>query len=541
MDGLMMDWPLTLTHFLSRARRLYHRRTIASRHGGGVHRYTYADWARRVDRLAGALTDLGVRRGDRVGTFGWNTYRHFEAYFAIPCMGAVLHTINVRLFPEQLAYVINHAADTVLLVDASLLPVFEKVRAQLTTVKHVIVMNDGAPVPGSGLLDYEELLAAAPGQFDWPPLKENEAAALCYTSGTTGNPKGVLYSHRALVLHTLGFSIADAFRLGERDVLLAIVPMFHANAWGLPFAAAMLGAGVVLPGPYLLPKDLADLIESEQVSFIGGVPTIVSALYQYLKQEGRKLPGVRQIIVGGSALPQVLLEGFEREFGIEVVHAWGMTELSPAGSVSRLRAEMEAWPKEEQTRVRLLQGSPFPLVELRVVQEDGTEAPWDGVTPGELQARGPWVLREYYHDPQSAERFDGKWFRTGDVACIDDRGYVRLVDRTKDMVKSGGEWISSVDLENAIMGHPHVAEAAVVAIAHPKWTERPLACVVPRPGAHSEVNRDSIRGFLKGKVADWWLPDDVAVVEVIPKTSVGKFDKKVLREQFKNYVWPEVL
>ncbi len=538
MNGLMMDWQLTLPHFLDRARRLHPRRVIASRHAAGTFRYTYGEWALRVDRLAAALTSLGVRRGDKVGTLAWNTHRHFEAYFAVPCMGAVLHTINVRLFPEQLAYVINHAGDTVILVDPALLPALEKVRNLLTTVKHVIVMNDGAAPAVEGRLDYETLLAAAPIGFTWPELDERDAAALCYTSGTTGNPKGVLYSHRSLVLHTLGISLTDSFQIGERDVLLAVVPMFHANAWGLPFAAAMIGTGMVMPGPHLGPKDLADMIEENQVTFVGGVPTIVAALYHYLKKEGRRLPSLRQIIVGGSALPRVLLEGFQEDLGIEVVHAWGMTELSPAGSVSRLRSDMADWPEEEQTRFRLLQGTPFPLVELRVVTEEGVVAPWDGVTAGELQARGPWVVSKYYGDDDCSARFDGTWFRTGDVACIDDRGAVRLVDRTKDMVKSGGEWISSVDLENAIMGHPDVAEAAVVAIAHPKWTERPLACVVPKPGA-TGVSREGIRSYLKGKVADWWLPDDVAVVEMIPKTSVGKFDKKVLRERFKDYSWPE--
>jgi acyl-CoA synthetase (AMP-forming)/AMP-acid ligase II len=541
MQGLMMRWPLVLTHFLERARRLHHGRPIASRHAGGVFRYTFGDWAARVDRLAAALTALGIRRGDRVATFGWNTHRHYEAYFAIPCMGAVLHTMNVRLFPEQLAWVLNHAGDRAILVDASLLPLFEKIRPELTTIEHVIVMGDPGAAAGTGYLDYEALLAGAAESYAWPELEENEAAALCYTSGTTGNPKGVLYSHRALVLHTMAISLTDAFQIRERDVLLSIVPMFHANAWGLPFAAAMLGCAVVLPGPHLQPKDLAELIESEAVTFIGGVPTIVAGLYHYLKQEGRRPPTLRQIIVGGSALPRVLLEGFERELGVEVVHAWGMTELAPAGSVSRLRAEMETWPKEEQTRVKLMQGSPFPLVELRVVQENGVEAPWDGVTPGELQARGPWVVSEYYHDPGSADRFDDGWFKTGDVATIDERGFVRLVDRTKDMVKSGGEWISSVDLENAIMGHPDVAEAAVVAIAHAKWAERPLACVVPKAGREAEISRDTVRAFLKGRVADWWLPDDVVVLDAVPKTSVGKFDKKVLRERFENHPWPEIL
>ena len=539
MDGLMMDWPLVLTHFLERARRLHHRRVIASRHAGGVHRYTFGEFARRTDRLAGALTALGVRRGDRVGTFGWNTHQHLEAYFAVPCMGAVLHTINVRLFPELLVYVINHAGDRVVLVDAALLPVFEKVRDRLTTVERVIVMGAPAAPAATAVLDYEELLAAQPEGFAWPALQENEAAALCYTSGTTGNPKGVLYSHRALVLHTLGLSITDAFQLRERDVVLAIVPMFHANCWALPFGAAMLGSSIVLPGPYLQPGDLADLIESEGVTFIGGVPTIIAALYYHLKETGRRLPTLRQIIVGGSALPRTLLEGFDRELGVEVVHAWGMTELSPAGSVSRLRGQMEEWPHEEQTRVRLMQGTPFPLVELRVVQEDGREAPWDGVTAGELQARGPWVVKAYYDDAGSADRFVDGWFRTGDVAAIDDWGFVRLLDRTKDLVKSGGEWISSVDLENAIMGHPQVAEAAVIAVAHARWAERPLACVVARPGGAGELTRTALRAWLKGKVADWWLPDDVVVIDSVPKTSVGKFDKKVLRERFKDYVWPE--
>ena len=541
MHGLMMDWPLTLTHFLDRARQLHHRRLVASREPGGVHRYTFGDFARRADRLAGALTALGVRRGDRVGTFGWNTFRHLEAYFAVPCMGAVLHTVNIRLFADQLAYVINHAGDRVVLVDASLLPAFEKIRPRLTTVEQVIVMGECVP-PGSGAaLDYETLLAGQAEGFAWPALEENEAAILCYTSGTTGQPKGVLYSHRALVLHTLGLSISDAFQLRERDVLLAIVPMFHANCWGLPFGAAMLGSGIVLPGAHLQPKDLADLIESEGVTFIGGVPTIIAGLYNHLKETGRRFPWLRQIIVGGSALSRTLLEGFQDGLGVEVVHAWGMTELSPAGSVSRLRGQMEHWPKSEQTRVRLLQGSPFPLVELRVVKEDGTEAPWDGVTAGELEARGPWVARQYYEDPGSAERFDRGWFRTGDVAAMDDWGFVRLVDRTKDMVKSGGEWISSVDLENAIMGHPQVAEAAVIAVAHPKWDERPLACVVPRPGAEGQLTKETIRAFLRGKVADWWLPDDVVVIDVVPKTSVGKFDKKALRERFKDHVWPEAM
>jgi fatty-acyl-CoA synthase len=534
MQSLMMDWPLTLTHFLDRARRLWGSSTLTTRTTEGVFRYTNVEFTARVERLAGALTRLGVKPGDRVATFAWNTFRHYEAYFAVPCMGAVLHPVNIRLFPEQIVFVMNHAEDQVVLVDASAYPLFEKIRPQLTTVREVIVMDDvGQGVP-PGTLDYEKLLGDAMASFAWPDLDERTAAAMCYTSGTTGQPKGCVYSHRALVLHTLTISTNGIIDLTSRDTMLSIVPMFHVFAWGLPFAAAMCGMNVVFPGRFMQPKDLAKLLETERVTYIGGVPTIVGGLYQALKQDRYDIAPLRLITVGGSALPRVLLEGFRRDFGVTVRQGWGMTETGPVGTISFLKPRLESLPEEEQIRYGLKAGVPVPLVDLRLVDEAGRVQPHDGIATGELQIRGPYIVSSYYNEPRNEESFADGWFRTGDVATIDKEGYLQLVDRTKDLVKSGGEWISSVDLENAIMGHPAVAEAAVIAVNHPKWVERPLACVVLRePGslaAHDVVN------FLRGKVADWWLPDDVVFLESIPKTSVGKFDKKVLRARFKNHL-----
>lgn len=534
VEGLMMDWPLTLTHFLHRARQYWPRKEIITRTTGGTHRYRFGEWGERTTRLAAALARLGVRPGDRVGTFAWNSYRHYEIYFAAPCMGAVLHTINLRLFPDQIAYIFNHAEDRVVFVDASVWPLFEKIRPQLTALQHVIVMDDvGQGVP-PGALDYEQLVAAESADFAWPRLDEQQAAGLCYTSGTTGNPKGCLYSHRALVLHSLGIGYGGLY-LYPTDRILSIVPMFHVNAWGLPFCAAMQGCDLVFPGRFMQPADLVDLIASERVTYVGGVPTIVGGMYQALRQQPRDVSALRLITVGGAALPRALLEGFARDFGVPVMQGWGMTELSPVGTLCELKPEMAAWPLEAQTRQRLKQGLPLPLVELRIVDGDGRELPWDGTASGELEARGPWVIREYYREPGGADRFHDGWFRTGDIAAIDPDGYVMVVDRVKDLVKSGGEWISSVDLENAIVGHPKVAEAAVIAVPHPKWTERPLACVVPRDAS---LTRQDVVEFLRGKVADWWLPDDVVFVDEIPKTSVGKLDKKVLRERYRDYVLP---
>ncbi|WP_448592228.1 long-chain fatty acid--CoA ligase [Thermoflexus hugenholtzii] len=542
MEGLMMDWPLTLHHFLDRAARLFPRKEIATRTAAGMHRYTYADFYQRVHRLAHALNRLGIGRGDRVATFAWNTYRHLEIYFAAPCMGAVLHTLNIRLAPDQLVYIINHAEDRVIFVDASLVPLLERIRDQIPTVKAFVIMSDTGPVQTSlsPALDYEALLAESPeAPYPWPRLDENAAAGMCYTSGTTGNPKGVVYSHRAIFLHSMALCLADTFGICERDVLMPVVPMFHANAWGMPFAGVMVGAKLVFPGPHLQPRDIAELIQNERVTVTAGVPTIWIGLYALLERERYDLSSLRVMPVGGSAMPRALIEAFEKRFGIRIAHAWGMTEMTPLGTVANLKSYMESWPDEERFAVRAKQGMPVVGVEIRAVDDQGREVPWDGKTMGELQVRGPWVIRAYYNDPRTAEAFQDGWFRTGDVVTIDPEGYIQIVDRTKDLIKSGGEWISSVDLENALMAHPKVLEAAVIAVPHPKWQERPLAVVVPRPEFKEDLTKEELLEFLRPRFAKWWLPDDIVFVEAIPKTSVGKFDKKVLREQFKDYRLPE--
>lgn len=540
MDGLMMDWQLNLTTMLERARRLHGRREIVSRTPAGMHRYTYREYVDRVDRLRTALAKLGVKSGDRVATFAWNSYRHFEIYFAVPCMGAVIHTLNVRLFPDQLIYIANHAADKVICVDASLLPLFQKIRPELSSIEHVIVIpDDGKPVDPAVGLDYEQLVAESEPAQGYPAIDENSAAAMCYTSGTTGNPKGVVYSHRAIVLHTMVQVGADMMNLRAADAILAIVPLFHANAWGLPYAGVMTGAKMVWPGPFLQPQDVAELIEREAVSFIGGVPTIINALYHHLRanRDQHDVSSLKSIAVGGSACPRSLMEGFRNDCGVWITHAWGMTETTPLGSICVLKPHLENLPAEQELQYRLKQGTPAPFVEVRIVNEAGKELPWDGVAFGELQIRGPWIVKAYHNDPRSPECFQDGWFRTGDVAMIDPEGYLQLVDRTKDVVKSGGEWISSVELENAIMMHPGVLEAAVVGIHHPKWEERPLACVVPKPGI--TLTAGDIIAAIKDRFATWWLPNDVVFIQSVPKTSVGKFDKKVLREQFRNHQWTQ--
>jgi fatty-acyl-CoA synthase len=526
----MSSFPLTLPHVFHRAERLYGDKRIVTATREGPARTTYADWAQRTRRLAGALDALGVSEDGRVATFAWNTARHLELYFAAPCSGRVLHTLNIRLFPEQLRYIVDHAEDEVIVADRSLMRLLEPHLDAFSTVRHIVVMDDGdGDVPDDDrIVDYEELIADADAAT-FPDGDEQAAAAMCYTSGTTGNPKGVVYSHRSTVLHSLSAMLAGTLAIDEHDVILPVVPMFHANAWGLGQAGVMAGADFVMPGADLSPRAIADLIEGESVTLAAGVPTIWIGMREEL--DGRDFSSLERIICGGSAVPKALSEAYREKLGMPITQAWGMTETSPLGSVAHVRSTLRDLPEEELADVRASQGVASPLVELRIVDAEGEEQPWDGEARGELQARGPWVASAYYNDDRSAESFteDG-WLRTGDVATIDRSGYIRLVDRTKDVVKSGGEWISSVELENEIMAHPKVKEAAVIGVPDERWGERPLACVVPEPGA--DLDADEVRDFLEGRVARWWVPERIEFIEEVPKTSVGKFSKKTLREQF---------
>jgi fatty-acyl-CoA synthase len=543
MKGLMMDYPLTLTQFFERARRLFHRKTMATRVPGvGLQRYTYADYADRVCRLAGALRGLGLAKGARVGTFAWNSHRHMEVYFAAPLMGMVLHTVNIRLSAQDIAYIVNHAGDEVLIVDASLWHILEPIRQALVTVKHVIIMKDTpeAALP-PGTLDYEALLMGTAPLTEWPRLEETDAAGICYTSGTTGHPKGVLYTHRAIYLHCFASSTVDVLGICERDVILHIVPMFHANAWCVPFAGVMNGATQIFGGPNPQPRDIVEIVHHEKVTLVGAVPTVWIAIQAILEKEPQwDISSIRCIPIGGSAAPRTLIELFDKKYGAYMLHAWGMTEMTPLGSVCRPRSYMDALPEDERYAVRAKQGAPVAGVDMRIVDDRGTVLPWDGHSAGEIQVRGPWVTSAYYNSQEGAAQFteDG-WFRTGDVATLDPDGYIQITDRTKDLIKSGGEWISSVDMETTIMGHPKVLEAAVIAVPHERWVERPLACIVPKAEFKDTLTADEILDYLRPRVAKWWLPDGVVFIDAVPKTSVGKFDKKVLRDRFRN--WGQVL
>lgn len=531
-----MDFPLTLPHFLERAGKLFPNKEIVTRMPAGTHRYRYGDYYGRTHKLARVLERLGVRPGERVGTLAWNTHRHLELYFAITCYGAVLHTLNLRLSPDDLAYIITHAEDRVIFVDRPLVALLEKIRDRIPCVRQFVVMEDGEAAGGDfSELDYENLLAAASEEpFSWPQMNENQAAGMCYTSGTTGNPKGVVYSHRALFLHSMSLAMADTFGMSERDTVLQVVPMFHANGWGKPFAAVMAGAKIVLPGEHPQPRDLAQLIQDERVTLMGGVPTIWIGLDSVLDEEKFDVSSLRLGMGAGSALPSKLIEKYQKVHGIELRQLWGMTETTPVGTVSLLKCDFAGRSDDECFATRGKQGLPVVGLELRAVDDQGREAPWDGTTMGEVEVRGPWVTSGYYNDARSNSAFDNGWFRTGDVAVIDPEGYVQLVDRAKDIIKSGGESISSVDLENAIMGHPKVLEAAVVAIEHSKWAERPLAVIVPKPQFQDRITKEEILAHLAPRFAKWWLPDEVLFVDAIPKTSVGKFDKKVMRARFKS-------
>ncbi len=542
MQGLMQDVPLTLPHFFGRAEHLFFDKELVTSSATGIERTTYGEWAARTRRLMGALDDLGISDQGRVATFAWNTARHLELYFGAPCSNRVLHTLNIRLFPEQLVYVANHAEDEVIFVDRSLLGLLWPLVDQLTTVRHFVVMDDGkgdVPSPDGGrpIHDYEDLLAAADPVTDLRVDDEDQAASMCYTSGTTGNPKGVVYSHRSTYLHTLGAMTTDGLGVRESDIILPVVPMFHANVWGLAHAAVAAGASLVMPGPDLSPPAIATLIEQEKVTIAAGVPTIWMGVLPELK--GRDTSALRAIPCGGSAVPRALSEAYREQTGLPILQAWGMTETSPIASVGRIKSTLDAVLDDDgRADLRTTVGQVSVCVDARIVRPGSTEAlPWDGESSGELQVQGPWIAAAYYNDDRSPDSFteDG-WLKTGDVAVIDQHGYIRLVDRTKDVIKSGGEWISSVDLENELMGHPKVAEAAVIGVPHPKWAERPLACVVVKPG--EELTKEEVIAFLEPRVAKWWLPDDVAFVDEIPKTSVGKFSKKDLRDKFEGYQLP---
>jgi acyl-CoA synthetase (AMP-forming)/AMP-acid ligase II len=536
-DNLMMNYPLTLTHFFERSRRLFGRKTIATRvPGQAMFRYTYADFAERTMRLAGALAALGVRRGERVATFAWNSHRHLELYWATPLSGAVLHTLNIRLSPLDLTYIINHAGDSIIFADASLWPVLAAIRDKLPSVRKIVIMPDGvaeaATTAGREHAEYEALLADARPVDGWPELGETDAAGMCYTSGTTGHPKGVVYTHRAMFLHCLAEATADLFAISEADRILHIVPMFHANSWCLPYTALMVGADQIFAGANPQPPDICRMIQSEKITFTGAVPTVWIAIKELCEKEGYDISSLRTIAIGGSAAPRSLQQAYAKNFGVQMSHAWGMTEMTPLGTVTRLKSYMEDWSEEKKYDVYSRVGYASVGVDVRIVDDSGAELAWDGESMGELQVRGPWVVASYYDNPESADRFTGDgWFRTGDVATIDAEGYVQITDRTKDLIKSGGEWVSSVDVENLIMSHPKVLEAAVIAVPHPKWVERPLACVVPKPG--SALEPGEIIDFLRPQLARWALPDAVEIIDAVPKTSVGKFDKKVLRERYK--------
>ena len=538
MLGMMMQSQLTLTSIMRHAHNNFPDSEIVSVTADNpLHRYHYREAFERTGQLANALHKLGARKGDRIGTLAWNDYRHFELYYATSCSGLVCHTINPRLFPEQIAYIVGHAEDRWLFIDPMFVPLLEALADQLPSVEGYVVLTDRAHMPQTSLPNvhcYEELLAPEQPDFDWPQLQESDAAALCYTSGTTGNPKGVLYSHRAMVLHTYGVLLPDVFALQGDEAVLPVVPMFHVNAWSVPYAVPAVGAKLVFPGPKMgCGETLSKLIQREGVTIAAGVPTVWLALLNYLRDSGETVESLNRVVVGGSACPWSIMEEFEQKHGVYTHHAWGMTEMSPLGTYNaRVRRDL---PPEEAKALRLKQGRAAFGVEMRIVDDQGQPLPHDGKAFGALHVRGPWVCERYFKSGESALSGDG-WFDTGDVATIDPRGYLGITDRTKDVIKSGGEWISSIELENFAMTLDGVAEAAVIGVAHEKWAERPLLAVVPAPGA--DLDTGAILQAFDGNVAKWWIPDDCIVVEELPHTATGKISKKDLREQLADYQWP---
>jgi fatty-acyl-CoA synthase len=532
----MQDFQLTLPYMLRRAEQLYgYREIVTRRPDKSFHRYTYSDFVSRSKKLAVALKKLGLEDGDRVGTLGWNTYQHLEAYFGIPCSGAVLHTLNPRLHEDDLAFIANHAEDRAMLIDESLVPVFQKFRGE-TNIEHAIIVTEGGEVP-EGMLSYEDLLADADdSEFEYRDFDENQAAAMCYTSGTTGRPKGALYSHRSSVLHSMMVSLGNTFALSESDCVLPVVPMFHVNAWGMPYASVLVGAKLMMPGPHLDPESVLEDFEQEKVTFTAGVPTVFLAVLQALEADPERydLSAMRALAIGGSAAPKGVIKAFNENHGLKVVHAWGMTEMSPIGTVANLPSEVRELSEDEQLDYRAKQGYPVPFVEIRGRGDEDDFIPWNGESMGELEVRGPWVASSYYEAPEGDDKFtDDGWFKTGDIVSIDKYGFINITDRAKDLIKSGGEWISSVELENALMAHDAVSQAAVIAIPHEKWDERPLAAIVLKEG--EEVSGDELQQHLEKDFAKFWLPDAYEFVESIPMTATGKFQKLKLREQFEGY------
>jgi acyl-CoA synthetase (AMP-forming)/AMP-acid ligase II len=538
--GQMMSLPLLISSIIQHADRYYGSNEIVSRRvEGDIHRYTYCDCHKRARQMANALAGLGVKMGDRVATLAWNGYRHMELYYAISGSGAVMHTINPRLHPEQIAYIANHAEDSYLFFDLTFLPLVEAFAAHCKTVKGFVLMSDRDRMPKeskiANLLCYEDLIDNSSDNYEWPLFDENSASSLCYTSGTTGNPKGALYSHRSTLLHSYASTMPDALNVSARDTVLPVVPMFHVNAWGLPYSVPLTGARMVFPGPALDGKSLYELFEQEQVTFSAGVPTVWLGLLNYVGQNNLKFSSFKRTVIGGSACPPAMMKAFRRQYGIEVVHAWGMTEMSPLGTACTLQSKHMSRSDEEQQAVLETQGHAIYGVDLKIVDDAGKELPWDGKTFGNLLVKGPWVIRSYFKGEGGDVLQDG-WFPTGDVATISPDGYMRITDRSKDVIKSGGEWIGTIDLENIAMAHPAVQQAACIGIRHPKWDERPLLVVVKRPGA--EVSKEELISFYEGKIAKWWMPDDVAFVEAMPIGATGKVLKNKMREQFKEYILP---
>ena len=540
MRGLIMDRPLLISSLLRHVSAVSGDREFVARTvEGSIHRYTYDDAHRRTRQLANALAALGVKQGDRVATLAWNTHRHFEAYFAIAGMGAVSHTVNPRLHPSQIVYILNHAEDVVLFADTTFAPLVDQVAGELPGLRHIVYMTDRAHMPATArtnVLCYEELVDSHSDDFDWPEFDENSASSLCYTSGTTGNPKGALYSHRSTIIHAYASALPDVLHMAESEVILPVVPMFHVNAWGIPYGATLTGAKLVMPGPKLDGASVHELLASESVTMSAGVPTVWLGLINHWRESGARVPSLKRLIIGGSAAPRSMIEAFQEEFGIEVRHAWGMTEMSPLGSVAIPKPRIRAQGKEASYRAQMKQGRAVYGVEMRIVDDAGKELPHDGKAFGELQVRGPWITSGYFRQDRSDSHHPDGWFSTGDVCTIDGDGYIQITDRAKDVIKSGGEWISTIELENLATAHPDILQAAVIGVAHPKWDERPLLVAVPKKGA--TPRREDVLAFFDGKVAKWWMPDDVVFVTDLPLGATGKILQTRLREQFANHRLP---